>query len=178
MLSLRVRSRDGCLNQRVRDRGKFICSHNRILLASCPRDGRWHVLGHLIISSAWLSTIRAQNWVLSQGPMASKPCQSQADSPALWLRTNHSSLSPCGPVVTLPPFLKRWRCHGRASPYSSQQLLTSSPSSHFGSNGNNAVEFVPASHLKDLYPNLSLAFGKRQAQNFPPAKSGSLPRMT
>lgn len=73
-------SRDGCLNQRVRDHGKFICSHNRILLASCPGDGRWGQLtyisirscipGYLIISSAWLSTIRAQNWVLSHGPMA------------------------------------------------------------------------------------------------------------
>lgn len=61
------------------------------------------VLGHVIISSAWLGIIRGWNWVLSQGPMASKPCQRQADSAALWLRIN-----PCFELrESLPPL---WPC--------------------------------------------------------------------
>ena len=112
-------SRDGCLNQRVRDRGKFICNPNRIQWSGCPGNARWGqptyisisscVLGHLIISSAWLRTIRAWNRVLSPGPMASNSCQRQADSPLFWQKTNHFSSR------SLSPYLRLWPCCDPAS---------------------------------------------------------------
>lgn len=106
-------SRDGCLNQRVGDHGKFSCSHYRTWLAGCPGNGRWGqlgyisirscVLGHLIISSAWLSTIRAWNWILSQGPAASKPCLRQADSPTSGGRQTTAVPAPVSPTAAGVP---------------------------------------------------------------------------
>ena len=106
-------------NQRARDCGKFIFSPNRIQWAGCPGNGRRGqptyisisscVLGHLIISSAWLRSIRAWNQVLSPGPMASNSCQRQADSPLFWQKTNHCSSR------SLSPYLWLWPCCDPAS---------------------------------------------------------------